>query len=142
MNFRIIIPFLLCLFLCACVPKKYGNFLIEPIETGTIITGTVAQMTEYFPPAKTKLDLSTPPISDKFGTELIKKLRVAGYALFENQSQESKREDTLAFSYIIDTPVGPPQFVRLTLFIGSETMSCGYDSETLQPISMWSKGEL
>lgn len=142
MKFRIIILFFVCLVLCGCVPKKHGNFLIEPIETETILTSAVDQMKEHYPPAKTRLYLTTPPMSDKFGTELIKELRVAGYELFENQPQENKRDDTLDFKYIIDTPIGTPQFVRLTIFVGLETMSCGYDSETLQPISMWSKGKI
>ena len=145
MIYKMIAVLILCASMSGCMSQKYGNFLNKQIETEDIVASAITQLTEHYPPAKTQLYLQSPPSTDIFGCNLVTRLRESGYEVYEHQPNDSKPTGSLNFNYIIDSPQdgeGFAPFVRLTLFIESDVMTCGYDNETLQPITVWSKGEV
>ena len=146
MIYRLIAVLFICASMSGCVvSQKYGNFLTQPIESEDIVANAILQLAEHYPPANTQLYLYSPPSTDLFGSDLITKLRQSGYKVYEHQPESTKPTGSLDFNYIIDSPQaaqGSTPFVRLTLFIENNVMTCGYDNETLQPISVWSKGEV
>lgn len=146
MIYKLIAILFVCASLSGCVvSQQYGNFLTQQIETEEIVDNAIVQLAEHYPPAKTQLYLYSPPSTDLFGCDLVAKLRESGYEVYEHQPNATKPTGSLDFNYIIDSPQdtqGSTPFVRLTLFVGSDVMTCGYDNETLQPISVWSKGEV
>lgn len=148
MIYKMIVVLLICAGMsgCAVPSNKYGNFLGEPaIETELIVENAILQLAEHYPPANTQLYLYSPPSTDLFGCDLITRLRESGYKIYEHQPNDTKPKGSLNFNYIIDSPKdeqGVSSFVRLTLFIENDVMTCGYDNENLLPISVWSKGEV
>ncbi len=148
MIYKMIVVLLICAGMSGCaVPNnKYGNFLVQPaIETEQIVENAILQLTQHYPPANTELYLYSPPSTDLFGCDLVTRLRESGYKIYEHQPNDIKSKESLNFNYIIDNTKdeqGVLSFVRLTLFIENDVMTCGYDDETLLPISVWSKGEV
>lgn len=143
MIYKYSIILIVCICLSGCAgSQEYGNFLTQQIEPNKIVDNAILQLEEHYPPAKTQLYIVCPPSADMFGLDLISKLRASGYEVYEHQPNTTKPKGALDFHYIIDNPQGSTPFVRLTLFIENDVMSCGYDDKTLQPISVWSKGEV
>lgn len=129
-----------CLFVLGCNSSRYGNHLKEPIEHGSIINNLIDQIKDIYPPANTELHLIHKILKDEFGTSLIDELRAAGYLISMAESGVTKSKNALDFAYLIDKPKNTVNLLRLTLSIGNETMTCGYDTDTLTPIGVWTKG--
>jgi len=136
---------------CTGVHKvRYGNYLEKQVAVDKMVSDISEQMINLYPPANTAL-FYLHKDGDFFGKKLTTDLRQAGYkvCVFENQEEKKKktfikkdsleRSRELDFGYIIDRGK-KESIIRITLKVGNASLSRGYDAETFQPISLWTKG--
>ena len=154
---QIVLVVLAALVLGACAttgPAPYGNYLAAaPVDQQKLAGDAVKQLTVLWPPAKTRLALQQ-PTPDAFGTALVKALRESGYALAEFNPDAAKMKSSetpaptttvgqpLPLRYVLDQ-AGPPNLYRLTLAVGSQSITRPYleRNGTLVPAGSWVRKE-
>lgn len=142
---------LLVLVGCTGVHKvRYGNYLEKQVAVDKMVADISEQMIDLYPPANTTL-FYLHKDRDFFGKKLTTELRQAGFKVCVFDNQEEKKEKTftkkdvlersreLDFGYIIDREK-EGSIIRITLKVGNNSLSRGYDAETFKPISLWTKG--
>lgn len=157
----IAIMFSLSLTGCATQANHYGSFVENQpgLNQHAVVTDTVDQLSELYPPAHTRFDLkqSTP---DAFGLSLVRILRNRGYAVSEwnpeaenGQDQQNKPQNEtranaasaksgLPLRYVFDQFSGTNMY-RVSLSIGSQTLTRPYALEKgeLLPAGQWARKE-
>jgi len=138
-------------------PDRYGNFIGNaPATHETQLAADAArQLQALYPPASTRLSFRHAPV-DRFGQQLVERLRAQGYALQQppaTQEATASTETVLAatkgtdaaaipFSYVLDT-IASSKLYRVTLMLGSQTLTRAYSpqNETVQGAGAWVRKE-
>ncbi|PLY11742.1 MAG: conjugal transfer protein TrbH [Sedimenticola sp.] len=128
-------------------PSQYGNYLKDqPISVDQLIANdALKQLAMLYPPAKTRLTIKQ-PTPDVFGSELVKGLREAGYALQEYSPKAQHEPDTadagLPLMYVLDQ-AKDDHLYRLTLQVGDQAINRPYRQEqgTVVPAGYWARKE-
>ena len=125
--------------LTACT-SPYGNYAALP-DTANVqmADDTAHELTALYPPASTHLSVLQ-TARDAYGTELIKQLHEAGYAV-QNESGEAADPDSMRISYTLDH-LGD-ELNRLTLSIGTGSLSRVYNTanDNVTPAGSWTRKE-
>lgn len=124
-------------------PTQYGNYLKDqPISVDQqIANDALKQLAMLYPPAKTHFTLKQ-PTPDVFGSELVKGLREAGYALQEYSPQADTVDTGLPLMYVLDQ-AKEDRLYRLTIQIGNQAINRPYRQEqgTVTPAGHWARKE-
>ncbi len=124
-------------------PTQYGNYLKDqPISVDQqIANDALKQLAMLYPPAKTHLTLKQ-PTPDVFGSELVKGLREAGYALQEYSPKADTVDAGLPLMYVLDQ-AKEDRLYRLTIQIGNQAINRPYRQEqgTVTPAGYWARKE-
>ncbi len=129
---------LLTILLSSCASMRYGNFTQTSTAKDVYLAkDAVSQLTRVYPPARNTFCISQ-KICDGFGIKLIQELRKKGYGMVENLHPRQKAN----FFYVVDESE-PGNFYRVSLYIGSETLSRMYAKSNVKlvPVSPWSHKE-
>jgi hypothetical protein len=128
--------------LAGCVTTISTNVANAPITMDQqMAKATAMQLKTLYPPAKTQLILSNP--GDDYGAALERALRLQGYAVFSDNSDNASAAPTSAIplQYNLDV-VG--DFYRVTMQAGNQTLSCLFQPGTdgkLYAAGPWVRGE-
>ncbi|WP_425327711.1 conjugal transfer protein TrbH [Pseudomonas nitroreducens] len=151
MSKRIWSVLILCACVAACTQSRYGNFAkqIPPAYNLQLANDTARQLTAVYPPASTALHIEQ-PATDDYGMALLRSLREAGYAVREFDPRartgaptaSTAPEQAQALNYIVDAPEGG-NFYRVTVLLGSESLSRGYAAQNgrLRSLGAWVRKE-
>ena len=125
--------------------SKYGSFLPEDqkVVEAKIADDAVKQLIKLYPPAKSRFNMKH-AAKGVFGITLVRKLREAGYAVEEFAQRETAvtARDGLSLGYILDV-AGAPDFYRLTLMVGNQSISRPYMKQGTEvlPAGYWVRKE-
>ena len=124
---------------CAAKTEQIENYVhtVSTADQELIAHDAVKKLVEIYPPAKTRLDLQQP--HDPFGLLLVRDLRVEGYAIKElvPEDKPDAPSEGLLLRYVLDR--ADTSLFRLTLTIGSQSVSRPYQEENglIQPAGSW-----
>lgn len=139
------------------VPGPYGNFVANaPAQHETQLAADAArQLQRLYPPAMTRLSLRHAS-DDRFGQQLVERLRTQGYAVQQPATKLGTATSTgstqavapstdaagIPFSYVLDA-VTSPKLYRVTLMLGSQTLTRAYSlqSDTVHAAGAWVRKE-
>lgn len=134
----------------------YGNYLegSTPAANQKLAADTVKQLTQVYPPASTRFNLSQ-TTTDGYGAMLVAGLRAKGYSLLEYTPERvvtAKETPTAAISfpgtravalrYVVDS-LGENNLYRVTLLVGDQSLTRAYvaQNSTVYPAGAWVRKE-
>ncbi len=134
------------------------NGTVPPPMLERLAQETVTRMEDLYPPAHTRLALSH-PATDAYGMALTSALRRKGYGVVEQvesrvmpstrddmpsriERPAVRHEEGLPFRYIVDGPF-EPRLYRITVFIGSQSLSRVYrmEEQSMAQAGAWVRKE-
>ncbi len=148
MHKALLIPMLLA-GLCGCATKSpYGNFSEAPSGYDkTLASDTVKHLVTLYLPALTRLNIMQPN-DDTYGLVLVDLLRGRGYAVSEYSPESAKKAQPsttgLPLRYVIDSLAPAVDLYRVTVVVGSKTISRAYipqQNGTIAAAGSWVRKE-
>lgn len=134
--------------------SEFGSMLPAPsaAHDAQMADDAARQLASVYPPASTRFSMRH-AAQDDFGRQLTARLRAKGYALQEMTTPASSPRDSSTASesgdtkstplgYVLDS-VASPRLYRITLSIGSQTISRAYveQNDLVHPAGAWVRKE-
>jgi hypothetical protein len=116
----------LIFFLSSCVSDREYNV----VDPDLLAKEVVEELIHLYPPDRIEFNIEKIDELTPFGRSFVKNLRKQGYILATNRGQ------AFPLRYILDQTNGT-SFYRLTVFVGSESLTRAYFERTNVPASYW-----